>query len=69
MLEKIAGWLKTFKEMGNAAVQVRLDSTQSWLPWAAVRFLLQAVVSDVELFGAVVTDCELRNALYLCRIY
>lgn len=63
VLEKIAGWLKTFKEMGNAAVQVRLDPTQSWLPWAAVRFLLQAMVSDVELFGAVVIDLEVVSRL------
>ncbi|ROV99843.1 hypothetical protein VSDG_02992 [Cytospora chrysosperma] len=28
MLEKIAGWLKKFKEMGNAAVHAQLDSTQ-----------------------------------------
>ena len=36
---KIAKWVDTFKEIGDAAVQY--DPGHAALPWAAIRFLLQ----------------------------
>lgn len=56
LLEKIAGWVNKFKERGDTVVQY--DPVHAALPWAAVRFLLQTVVNDIELFGAMVNDCK-----------
>lgn len=56
VLENIAGWVNKFKEAGDMVVQY--DPVHASLPWAAVRFLLQTVVNDVELFGAMVNDCK-----------
>lgn len=55
LLEKIAAWVKTFQSVGDVAVQ--FDPIHAALPWAAFRFLLQTVVSDVEVFGVLMSDC------------
>jgi hypothetical protein len=67
LLEKIADWVNRFKEIGDIAVQ--FDPTNASLPWAAVRFLLQATVNDIQLFGALVNDRRLppRGPKYLAR--
>ncbi|KAK2026562.1 hypothetical protein LX32DRAFT_684499 [Colletotrichum zoysiae] len=56
VLEKIVGWVQRFKEAGDIIVQY--DPGHGALPWAAIRFLLQIAVSDVELFAALVDDLE-----------
>jgi hypothetical protein len=61
VLEKIAKWVHLFKGVGDAAVQ--FDPTAASLPWAAVRFLLQTVVNDVQVFGAMITDLEVISRL------
>ena len=40
VIEKIINWLNTFKAIGDMAMQY--DPGQASLPWAGVRFLLQA---------------------------
>ena len=54
VLEKIVGWVQRFKEIGDVAVQ--FNPTSASLPWAAVRFLLQITVGEVQLFDCVVND-------------
>ena len=54
ILEKIARWINRFKEIGDVVAQY--DPAHLSLPWAALRFLLQAAVSDVQVFGAMVDD-------------
>ncbi|KAF3923193.1 hypothetical protein ABW20_dc0109640 [Dactylellina cionopaga] len=44
--EKIQFWVKKFVEIGDAAVQY--DPGHAAIPWAAVRFLLQTAIHDVE---------------------
>ncbi|KAF6813780.1 ankyrin repeat domain-containing protein [Colletotrichum plurivorum] len=56
LLEKIVDWVNRFKATGDTIIQY--DPTHAALPWAAVRFLLQIAVSEVELFGALVNDLE-----------
>ncbi|RFU24961.1 hypothetical protein B7463_g11382, partial [Scytalidium lignicola] len=56
VVEKIAKWIERFISIGDVAVQ--FDATSASLPWAVVRFLLQANINDVQLFGAMVNDLE-----------
>ncbi|KAF6809884.1 ankyrin repeat domain-containing protein [Colletotrichum musicola] len=55
VLEKIMGWVQRFKDTGDIIVQY--DPAHAALPWAAVRFLLQVSVSEVQLF-AMADDLE-----------
>lgn len=64
VLERIAGWLRKSREMGGIVLRAQTDLIHTWLPWAAIRFLLRMEVSDIELFGAIVHDCGLCNVLY-----
>ncbi|KAL0932826.1 uncharacterized protein CTRU02_211789 [Colletotrichum truncatum] len=48
-LEKIIIWVEKFKAVGDAAVQY--DPAHAALPWACVRFFLQATVDNVRFFG------------------
>ena len=43
---KTAKWVQKFISVGDAAVQY--DPAHAALPWAAVRFVLQACISDVQ---------------------
>ena len=43
---KTAIWIQKFISVGDAAVQY--DPAHAALPWAAVRFVLQACISDVQ---------------------
>lgn len=56
ILEKITRWVVRFREIGDVAVQ--FDPTHASLPWAAVRFLLQTTVNDIEQYGAMLVDIE-----------
>ncbi|KAF9871950.1 hypothetical protein CkaCkLH20_10582 [Colletotrichum karsti] len=56
LLEKIVSWIQRFKETGDTMVQY--DPTHAALPWAAVRFLLQMAVSEVQVFAAMADDLE-----------
>ncbi|KAF2142286.1 uncharacterized protein K452DRAFT_358125 [Aplosporella prunicola CBS 121167] len=61
VLEKITKWVDRFREVGDAAVQ--FDMSHASLPWAGVRFLLQATVNDVGIFGAMATNLETISRL------
>ena len=61
VLEKIVRWIEKFKETGDIIVQY--DPGHAALPWAAVRFLLRTAVSEVEVFAALVNDCEFSRWL------
>ncbi|KAJ6264939.1 Vegetative incompatibility protein [Drechslerella dactyloides] len=54
--EKIIVWVKKFKEVGDTIVQY--DPGHAALPWAAVRFLLQVTIQDVENRGNVLIGIE-----------
>lgn len=54
--EKVIKWVRKFKEVGDTAVQY--DPAHAALPWAAVRFLLQMSINDVEQFGAMAESLE-----------
>lgn len=54
--EKLANWVRKFKEIGDVAVQY--DPGHAALPWAAVRFLLQLSINDVQTFGAIAESLE-----------
>ncbi|GKT51761.1 uncharacterized protein ColSpa_11942 [Colletotrichum spaethianum] len=69
LLEMIVDWINSFKAIGDTVGQ--FDPTHAALTWAAVRFLLQIAVSEVELFGALVNDCIHLTALiveYIARM-
>lgn len=59
LLGKVLKWVNKFKEVGDSAVQY--DPGHAALPWAAVRFVLQASVSSVEVFGSMVDGVELTT--------
>lgn len=61
VLEKITRWVVRFKEIGDIAVQY--DPAHASLPWAAVRFLLQVTVNDIQQYGAMVVDIEVISRL------
>jgi hypothetical protein len=66
VLEKVTKWIERFISIGDVAVQ--FDSTNASLPWAAVRFLLQATINDVQLFGAMVNNLEvIARLITRCR--
>ena len=56
VLEKLVRWLDRFKFAVDAAVQY--DPAHAALPWAAVRFLLQVAIDDVQAFGAITVSLE-----------
>ncbi|KAL0934979.1 multiple ankyrin repeats single kh domain-containing protein [Colletotrichum truncatum] len=56
VLEKITGWVHRFIATGDTVVQY--DPGHAALPWAAVRFLLQVAISEIQMFGALVDDLE-----------
>ena len=54
---KILVWVGKFKEIGDIVVQY--DPTHATLPWAAVRFVLQAATNDSQTFGSMAEGVEL----------
>ena len=61
VLNKIAKWVNKFKEVGDVAIQC--DAGHVALPWAAIRFMLQASVSSVETFGHMLEGVELSSKI------
>lgn len=61
VIEKVAHWVKTFAAVGDVAIQ--FDTATAALPWAAVRFILQAAISDTQVEGAIVADLEVISRL------
>ena len=61
VLNKIVEWVKKFKEVGDMAIQY--DPHHAALPWAAIRFLLQASVGSVETFGHMLEGVELSSKI------
>lgn len=55
-LENIVHWLDNFKKVGDIVVQY--DPGHAALPWAAFRFVLQAVVNEQTIKGAVLESLE-----------
>jgi hypothetical protein len=55
-LEKVATWVNKFKEVGNQVANY--DPAHAALPWAAVRFILQTTINDVEIFSSMVEGME-----------
>ncbi|KAF8861649.1 hypothetical protein BDZ45DRAFT_586659, partial [Acephala macrosclerotiorum] len=53
---KVIFWLKTFKEVGD--IVVNYDPVHAALPWAGVRFLLQAAIGEHEQMGDVILSTE-----------
>lgn len=67
VVEKIAGWVDRFKACGDTAVQS--DPAITSLVWAGVRFLLTAILGDVQLFGSMAVGLERITALmYRCKV-
>lgn len=53
--------------VGDALMQY--DPGHAALPWAAIRFLLQATVNDVEIYGNMLQSLELiSNLLARCFV-
>ncbi len=61
MLDKIMKWINRFKDVGDVAIQY--DPGHAALPWAAIRFILQASVSSVETFGHMLEGVELNSRI------
>lgn len=61
VLDKIMKWVNRFKSVGDMAVQY--DPGHAALPWAAIRFVLQASVSSVETFGHMLEGVELSSRI------
>jgi hypothetical protein len=55
-LEKVVKWVNKFKEVGNQAANY--DPAHAALPWAAVRFILQTTINDVEVFSGMVEGIQ-----------
>lgn len=53
-LEKVIVWVQKFQAVGDVAVQY--DPVHAALPWACVRFFLQAAVDNVRTFGVMVEN-------------
>jgi hypothetical protein len=56
VLEEVITWIRRFREVGDAAMQY--DPGHVALPWAAIRFLLQAAISETDVHAAMVEDLE-----------
>ena len=61
VLDKIMKWVNRFKGIGDIAIQY--DPGHAALPWAAIRFILQASVSSVETFGHMLEGVELSSRI------
>ena len=61
ILERVVRWINKFKEVGDVAIQY--DPGHAALPWAAVRFLLQSAVNNVETFGVMAGGVELSSRI------
>jgi ankyrin repeat protein/predicted nucleic acid-binding protein len=72
VLEKVIYWIRRFKEVGDQIVQY--DPKHAALPWAAIRFLLQAAINDTTIYSETVENLEkiasfMARSLELERLY
>ncbi|ROT39647.1 hypothetical protein SODALDRAFT_309087 [Sodiomyces alkalinus F11] len=68
VLEKITVWVNKFSAIGKAIAGV--DPVTAGLPWAAVCFILQTGLNDVEIFGFVLQSVEgISNLLASTAIF
>ncbi|KAF1994380.1 hypothetical protein P154DRAFT_32248 [Amniculicola lignicola CBS 123094] len=66
--DKVIRWLDRFKQAGDVAVNA--DPVHAGLPWAAIRLILQAVVSDQEQLDALFSGLErIVYVLSRCKVY
>jgi hypothetical protein len=56
VFEKIVNWVEKFKAVVDTAIQ--FDPLYAALPWAAVRFLLQVGINDIQTFGVLAERLE-----------
>jgi hypothetical protein len=61
VMEKIIFWIDRFKDVGDNAVQY--DPGHAALPWAAIRFILQAAVNYTEVEREILEGIELVTRL------
>ena len=61
VLERVTRWINKFKEVGDVVIQY--DPGHAALPWAAIRFILQASVGSVETFGSMLDGLELTSRI------
>ncbi|KAF2259869.1 hypothetical protein CC78DRAFT_585467 [Lojkania enalia] len=61
ILDKIVGSIDKFIAVGDVAIQ--FDPTHAALPWAAVRFVLRAAISDQHVFGETIEGLETVSLL------
>ncbi|KAG4442329.1 hypothetical protein IFR05_002180 [Cadophora sp. M221] len=67
VLGKVAKWITLFREVGD--VVVSYDPGHAALPWALVRFVLQASIGDLEKYDFVVENVEVvSRCICRCRI-
>lgn len=67
ILEKIAGFVSRYKDVVTVAVQY--DPVHAALPWAAVRFLLNVTIGDVQIWGSLLADIEsISQLMFLCAV-
>ncbi|MCJ1423154.1 hypothetical protein MMC29_001035 [Sticta canariensis] len=59
--DKVVHWLNRFKAVGDIAVQV--DPVHAGLPWAGIRLLLEAAVSEANQMTSLLVGCE--TVLYM----
>ncbi|CAG8973854.1 hypothetical protein HYALB_00005600 [Hymenoscyphus albidus] len=64
---KVVKWIDIFKQVGDTVVQY--DPGHAALPWALVRFILQATVNDVEKYEFVTENIEfVSKCICRCKI-
>ncbi|KAI0399226.1 hypothetical protein F4802DRAFT_611032 [Xylaria palmicola] len=73
VLEKFSVWVKKLIVIGDIAIQY--DPVHAALPWAAMRFIMQTSINDIEAFGeimvslenlaSIVSQCHVIEAVYL----
>ncbi|KIX03848.1 uncharacterized protein Z518_07401 [Rhinocladiella mackenziei CBS 650.93] len=61
--DKIVRWLNRFKDVGNVAAAA--DPIHTGLPWAGIRLLLEAAVSETNQMTSLLVGCE--TALYMAN--
>lgn len=61
VVEKITKWVKMFVAVGDVATSYHPETAA--LPWAAVRFILQAAINETEVHGSMVADLETISRL------
>ncbi|KAL8626046.1 hypothetical protein Q9189_008273, partial [Teloschistes chrysophthalmus] len=61
--DKVVGWLNRFTAIGDVVANV--DPVHIGLPWAGIRLLLQAAVSEANQITSLLVGCEI--ALYMAN--